>query len=132
MNYMIFAIDANAQEFLFIFEYAKGDNTIVLGEVIKLNNLCYIKNFDFDFFEIVEDPNYILNKEGIYIDKYYKFSDVINKLQITLTKEEIADLKIKNKEIFELLTKKNKDEILSIVYNDVKYSELLKKMFEVK
>lgn len=132
MKYIIFAIDTNIQEFLFIFEYAKGENKIVLGELVKLNNLCYIKNFDFDFFEIVEDPNYALNKEGIYIYKYNTFSDVLNRLDIELTNKEIEELNIKNKEIFNLITKKNKAEILSIMYENSKYSDLLKKMFEMK
>jgi len=132
LQYIIFAIDTHIQEFLFIFEYAKGGNKIVLGELIKLNNLCYIKDFNFDFFEIFENPNYALNKEGIYIYKYNTFEDVLNRLDISLTNEEIKELNIKNKEIFNLITKKNKAEILSIIYENSKYSDLLKKMFDIK
>ena len=108
MKYIIFAIDTHIQEFLFIFEYNKGANNVVLGELIKLNNLCYIKEFDFDFFEIIEDPNYALNKEGIYIYKYNTFSDVLHRLDIKLTPEEVVELKAKNKEIFNIMTKKSK------------------------
>lgn len=130
MKYIILAIDTHVQEFLFILEYNKGDNKIVLGELIKLNNLCYIKEFDFDFFEIVEDPNYALNKEGIYIHKYTKFSDVMQKLDLTLTTEEIKRLNLKNKEIFDIMTKKNKAEILAIIHEQGDNHELFKKMFE--
>jgi hypothetical protein len=132
MKYIIFAIDTHVQEFLFIFEYAKGENKMVLGELIKLNNLCYIKNFDLDFFEIVEDPNYALNKEGIYIYKYNTFSDVLHRLEIHLTSEEIKSLKIKNKEIFDIMTKKSKNEILSIINEPGDNHDLFKKMFEKK
>src|ERR1051325_8938174 len=98
MKYIIIAIDTHIQEFLFIIEYKKGENIMVLGELIKLNNLCHMKGFDFDFFEIVEDPNYILNKEGIYIYKYNKFTDVLQRLNIDLTKMEHKRLSLKNHE----------------------------------
>ena len=130
MNYIIFAIDTQVQEFLFILEYAKGDNKMVLGELIKLNNLCYIKHFDLDFFEIIEDPNYALNKEGIYIYKYNKFTDVLHRMDIKLTDAELNELRIKNKEIFDIMTKKSKAEILSIIHEEGDNHELFKKMFE--
>jgi len=130
MKYIIFAIDTHIQEFLFILEYNKGGNKVILGELIKLNNLCYIKKFDFDFFEIIEDPNFILNKEGIYIYKYNTFTDVLQRLNIELTVEEIKELKLKNKEIFSIMMKKSKEEILSIIYEKGDNHELFKKMFE--
>ena len=132
MKYIIFAIDTHIEELLFIMEYNKGENRIVLGELIKLNNLCYIKNFDFDFFEIIEDPNYALNKEGIYIYKYNTFTDVLHRLNLTLTLEEAKELKMKNKEIFNIMTKKSKAEILSIIYEQGDNHELFKRMFETK
>jgi hypothetical protein len=132
MKYIIFAIDTHIEELLFIMEYNKGENRMVLGELIKLNNLCYIKNFDFDFFEIIEDPNYALNKEGIYIYKYNTFTDVLHRLNLTLTLEEAKELKIKNKEIFNIMTKKSKAEILSIIYEQGDNHELFKRMFETK
>jgi hypothetical protein len=132
MKYIIFAIDTHIEELLFIMEYNKGENRMVLGELIKLNNLCYIKNFDFDFFEIIEDPNYALNKEGIYIYKYNTFTDVLHRLNLTLTLEEAKELKMKNKEIFNIMTKKSKAEILSIIYEQGDNHELFKRMFETK
>ena len=132
MKYIIFSIDTNIQEYLFIIEYTKGESKKILGELIKLNNLCYIKNFEFDFFEIVEDPNYILNKEGIYIYKYNTFSDVAHRLNLKFTAEEILELKSKNKEIFNIMTKKTRSEILSIIYEEGNNHELFKKMFEKK
>lgn len=132
MKYIIFAIDTHIEEFLFIIEYNKGENKMILGELIKLNNLCYIKNFDFDFFEIIEDPNYALNKEGIYIYKYNTFTDVLHRLNLTLTLEEAKELKIKNKEIFNIMTKKSKAEVLSIIYEQGDNHELFKRMFEKK
>jgi hypothetical protein len=132
MKYIIFAIDTHIQEFLFIFEYNKGSNKMVLGELIKLNNLCYIKDFNFDFFEIIEDPNYALNKEGIYIYKYNSFSDVLHRLNLKLTIDEMQELKLKNKEIFNIMTKKSKAEILSIIHEQGDNHELFKKMFEKK
>jgi hypothetical protein len=131
MKYIIFAIDTHIEEFLFILEYNKGENKMVLGELIKLNNLCYIKEFDFDFFEIVEDPNYVLNKEGIYIYKYNKFSDVLHRINIELSSEELLELKTKNRQIFNIMTKKSKAEILSIIYEEGDNHELFKKMFEI-
>jgi hypothetical protein len=130
MKYIIFAIDTHIEEFLFIFEYNKGENKMVLGELIKLNNLCYIKDFNFDFFEIVEDPNYALNKEGIYIYKYNTFSDVLHRLDIKLTSIEAQELKLKNKEIFDIMTKKSREDILAIIYEKGDNHELFKKMFE--
>jgi hypothetical protein len=130
MKYIIFSIDTHIQEFLFILEYAKGENKIILGELIKLNNLCHIKDFNFDFFEIVEDPNYALNKEGIYIYKYNTFNDVLQRLDIKLTKTEYVELKFKNKEIFDIMTKKSREEILSIIHEKGNNHELFKKMFE--
>lgn len=132
MKYIIFSIDNHIEEFLFILEYTKGENRIILGELVKINNLCYIKGFEFDFFEIIEDPNYALNKEGIYIYKYNTFSDVLQRLDITLTHEEMQHLKAKNKEIFNILTKKSKSEILSIIHEKNDNHELFKKMFEKK
>ena len=132
MNYIIFEIDTHIQEFLFIFEYTTGSNRLVLGELIKINNLCYTKGFDFDFFEIIEDPNYALNKEGIYIYKYNTFEDILHRLDIQLTAEEIEELKIKNKEIFNIMTKKSKQEILSIIHEGGDNHELFKMMFESK
>jgi hypothetical protein len=132
MNYIIFAVDTHIQEFLFIFEYTIGSNRLVLGELIKINNLCYIKGFDFDFFEIIEDPNYALNKEGIYIYKYNTFEDILHRLDIQLTAEEIEELKIKNKEIFNIMTKKSKQEILLIIHEEGDNHELFKMMFESK
>src|SRR5438309_374103 len=90
MKYIIFAIDTHIEELLFIMEYNKGENKMVLGELIKLNNLCYIKNFDLDFFEIVEDPNYALNKEGIYIYKYNTYLEA-KKHNLKKTKEKKQD-----------------------------------------
>jgi hypothetical protein len=130
MKYIIFAVDTHIEEFLFILEYNKGANKMVLGELIKLNNLCYIKDFDFDFFEIVEDPNYALNKEGIYIYKYNSFSDVLHRLDIKLTDVEVQELKLKNNEIFNIMTKKSKEDILAIIYEKGDNHELFKKMFE--
>jgi hypothetical protein len=130
MKYIIFSIDDHIQEFLFILEYTKGENRIILGELVKINNLCYIKGFDFDFFEIIEDPNYALNKEGIYIYKYNTFRDVLQRLDITLTSDEMQYLKTKNKEIFDILTKKSKSEILSIIHEKNENHELFKKIFE--
>ena len=131
MKYIIFAIDTHIEEFLFILEYNKGENKMILGELIKLNNLCYIKEFNFDFFEIVEDPNYVLNKEGIYIYKYNKFSDVLHRINIELSSEELLELKTKNRQIFNITTKKSKAEILSIIYEEGDNHELFKKMFEI-
>jgi hypothetical protein len=130
MKYIIFSIDDHIQEFLFILEYTKGENRIILGELVKINNLCYIKGFDFDFFEIIEDPNYALNKEGIYIYKYNTFRDVLQRLDITLTSDEMQYLKTKNKEILDILTKKSKSEILSIIHEKNENHELFKKIFE--
>jgi len=129
MKYIIFAIDTNVQEFLFLLNYIKGEEKAVLGELIKLNNLCYIKNFEFDFFEIIENPNKILSKEGIYIYEYNDFEDLLNRLNLKLTFEEINQISKKNKEIFHILTKKSKSEILSIVYQNGENKELFKKLF---
>ena len=131
MKFIIFAIDTHIQEFLFILEYDKSESRMVLGELIKLNNLCYIKDFDLDFFEIIEDPNYALNKEGIYIYKYNKFSDVLFRLDIRFTPQELLEFKTKNKEIFDIMTKKSKEEILSIIYEEGDNHELFKKIFDI-
>lgn len=132
MKYLIFSIDNHIQEFLFIIEYNIGANKIILGELIKINNLCYIKEFDFDFFEIIEDPNYALNKEGIYIYKYNSFTDVLQRMDLKLTMEEAQELRLKNKEIFDVMTKKSKNEILLIINEEGDNHELFKKMFEEK
>ena len=132
MKYIIFSIDNHIQEFLFIIEYSIGENKIILGELIKINNLCYIKEFDFDFFEIIEDPNYALNKEGIYIYKYDSFTDVLQRMNLTLNTVEAQDLRFKNKEIFDIMTKKSKSEILLIIHEKGDNHELFKKMFEEK
>ena len=129
MNYIIFSIDNHTEEFIFIYEYAKGANRLVLGELVKLNNLCYLKGFELDFFEVIEDPSIQLSKEGIYIYKYNNFSDVLKRLDITLTSAEIQDLKLKNKLVFETLTKKNNQEILLIVNNQD--PELFRQIFEI-
>ncbi len=36
MKYIIFSIDTHIEELLFIMEYTKGENKIVLGELIKI------------------------------------------------------------------------------------------------
>jgi hypothetical protein len=133
MKYIIFSIDNHIEEFLFIIEYTKGENRNILGELIKLNNFCHIKDFDFDFFEVTEDPSIALSKQGIYIYKYNSFTDVINRLNIKLMNEDIKDLKIINKDIFHIMLNKNRSEIMSIIHNkEGKYYELLKKLFEAK
>lgn len=128
MKYIIFAIDTHIEEFLFIFEYNIGENRIVLGELVKLNNLCYLRGFELDFFEIIEDPNYALNKEGIYIYKYNSFTDLLKRMDIQLTPEEIRELKIKNKFVFNTLTKKSNQEIMAIIQNQD--PELFRQIFE--
>jgi len=128
MKYIIFAIDNHIEEFLFIFEYGIGENRIVLGELVKLNNLCYLRGFELDFFEIIEDPNYALNKEGIYIYKYNNFTDLLKRMDIQLTPEEIKELKIKNKFVFNTLTKKSNQEIMAIIQNQD--PELFRQIFE--
>ena len=132
MKLIILAIDNHVQEFLFIIKYSQEESRNILGELIKINNLCYIKEFDFEFFEIIEDPNYVLNKEGIYIYKYNTFTDVLQRMDLKLTSAELQELRIKNKEIFDIMTKKNKDEILSIIYEQGDNHALFKKMFEKK
>src|SRR3954471_17405003 len=113
MKYIILSIDNHMGEFLFIIEYTKGENRNILGELIKLNNLCYIKDFNFDFFEITEDPSLLLSKEGIYIYKYESFRDVLERLNIKLTDSEIKYLKIINKDIFHIMLNKNRSEMMS-------------------
>jgi len=133
MKYIIFSIDNHREEFLFIIEYTKVENRNILGELIKLNNLCYIKDFDFDFFEVIEDPSIALSKEGIYIYKYESFTDVMNRLNIKLKDTDIKDLKITNKDVFHIMLNKNRSEIMSIIHNkEGKYHEFLKKLFESK
>lgn len=133
MKYIILSIDNHMGEFLFIIEYTKGENRNILGELIKLNNLCYIKDFNFDFFEITEDPSLLLSKEGIYIYKYESFRDVLERLNIKLTDSEIKYLKIINKDVFHIMLNKNRSEIMSIIHNkEGKYHALLKKLFESK
>jgi len=133
MKYIIFSIDNHTEEFLFIIEYIKGDNRYILGELIKLNNLCYIKDFDFNFFEATTDPSIALSKEGIYIYKYNSFTNVLNRLDINLRSSEIEFLKISYKDIFNIMLNKNKEEIMSIIHNkEGKYYELLKNLFESK
>jgi hypothetical protein len=128
MKYIIFAIDTHVEEFLFIFEYAIGGNRIVLGELVKLNNLCYLKGFELDFFEIIEDPSTQLSKEGIYIYKYNNFTDLLQRLDIKLTPEEIQEFKVKNKIVFDTLTKKSNQEIMVIINNED--PELFRQIFE--
>jgi hypothetical protein len=130
MKYIIFSINDNAQEYLFIIKYVATDVERILGELIKINNLCYIKGYEFDFFEIIEDPNYALNQEGIYIYEYTSYTNVFYRLDITLTAEELKDLRIKNKEIIDIMTKKNKQEILSIIHQKGNNYELFQKMFD--
>lgn len=130
MKYIIFSINDNTQEYLFIIKYVTTDVVKILGELIKLNNLCYIKGYEFDFFEIIEDPNYALNKEGIYIHEYTSYTNVLHRLNIKLTAEELIDLRIKNKEIIDIMTKKNKQEILSIIHQKGGNYELFQTMFD--
>jgi len=133
MKYIILSIDNHIEEFLFIIEYTKGENRNILGELIKLNNLCYIKDFDFDFFEVVEDPSVALSKEGIYIYKYESFTDVMNRLNIRLKEGDVENLRVINKDIFHIMLNKNRSEIMSIIHNkEGKYYELLKKLFDSK
>ena len=131
MKYIIFSIDNHTEEFLFIIEYIKGDNRYILGELIKLNNLCYTKGFDFNFFEVTTDPSIALSKEGIYIYKYNSFTNVLNRLDINLRSSEIEFLKISYKDIFNIMLNKNKEELMFIIHNkEGKYYELLKNLFE--
>jgi len=130
MHYIIFAIDTNIDEFIFILEYTTGDNRMALGEIIKLNSFCYIKGFELDFFEMTENPYLVLDTEGIYIYKYNSFTDMLNRLDIKLTPEEIKDLKIKNKLVHDTLVKKSNQEIMSIIHG--KNHDLFKNLFEEK
>src|ERR1700761_8413993 len=98
MKYIIFSINDNTQEYLFIIKYVATDVVKILGELIKINNLCYIKGYEFDSFEIIEDPNYALNQEGIYIYEYTSYKNIFYRLDITLTADELKELRIKNKE----------------------------------
>lgn len=131
MKYIIFAIDIHTEEILFIFEYASGtEKELVIPELVKINNFCYMHNYNFDFFEIVEDPNYVLNKEGIYIQKYNRFTDILTRLDMLFTMDELKYWRLKNKEITDILTKKNKDEILFIINQGGDNYEIFKKLFE--
>ena len=130
MKYIIFSINDNTQEYLFIIKYVATDVVKILGELIKINNLCYIKGYEFDSFEIIEDPNYALNQEGIYIYEYTSYKNIFYRLDITLTADELKELRIKNKEIIEIMTKKNKQEILFIINQKGNNYELFQKMFD--
>ena len=130
MKYIIFSINDNTQEYLFIIKYVATDVVKILGELIKINNLCYIKGYEFASFEIIEDPNYALNQEGIYIYEYTSYKNIFYRLDITLTADELKELRIKNKEIIEIMTKKNKQEILFIINQKGNNYELFQKMFD--
>jgi len=52
-------------------------------------------------------------------------------LDLKLTDEELLELKTKNKEIFQIMIKKSKAEILAIIYEEGDNHELFKKMFEI-
>jgi|SRR6185369_629135 len=133
MEYIVFSIDNNVQEFLFIIEYTKAENNNILGELVKLSNLCYIKDFDFDFFDVPANPSIEFSKEGIYIYKYEGFTDVLNRLNIKLNADDIAFFKKASKEMYHIMVNNSKPEIMSIINNkEGEYHELLKKFFESK
>lgn len=129
MSYIVFSINNHIQEFLFVFSYNKGEEAVILGELVKLNNLCDIKGYDFDFFEVYKDPNIVLFKQHIHIYKYETFLDAVQRLDLNLSPEELQTLSIQDKEVYNILTKKSKSEILSLLYQeDHKYNKLLKKL----
>lgn len=131
IKYMIFAIDTHVEEFLFIFQYTEGtERNIVMPEIVKINNICCLRDYDFDFFEICENPNSTLNKEGTNIDDYHNIVDVMKKLDFVFENdEEKAFFYKKNKEILNILTKKSKSEILFILYQEGENHEILRKLF---
>jgi len=131
MKFIIFSIDNHREEFLFIIEYTKVENRNILGELVKLSNLCYIKDFTFDFFEVKDNPSIALSKEGIYIYKYESFTDVMNRLNIKLDVDDTRYLKTSSKDMFHIMLNKNKSEIMVMVNNkEGEYHELFKKFFE--
>jgi hypothetical protein len=133
MEYIVFSIDNHIEEFLFIIEYTKGENRNILGELVKLSNLCYIKDFDFDFFDVPANPSIQLSKEGIYIYKYNSFTDVMHRLNIKLNAADMDFLKTSSKEVFHIMVNKEKSEIMSMINNkEGEYHALLKKFFESK
>ena len=101
VKYMIFAIDTHVDEFFFIFQYTEGtERNVVMPEIIKVNNICVLRDYTFDFFDISENPNSTLNKEGIYIHDYHNVVDVMKKLDFVFeTDEEKKFFYSKNKEI---------------------------------
>lgn len=132
-NFMIMVVDIYPEEYFFILEYnTGGESKRVLSELIRVHNLCEVKGYGFDFFEIAEDPNYALNKEGIYIHKYNQLSDVLRELDIKLTKTELAELRLKNKNALDILMSKSKEELIFILNDKSENHELLKKIFEKK
>ena len=130
MNYIIFSINNNIEELMFIFSYNKGEKVVILGELVKLNDLFNLKGMSFNFFEVAKDPTSILFKNHIYIYKYNTFGEAVDCLNIQLTTEELKDLNLQNKEVYNISTKKNKNEILSLLYKEKhKNAKLLKKLF---
>lgn len=128
---MIFAIDTNVDEFFFIFQYTAGtERNIVMPEIVKINNICFLRDYTFDFFDICENPNSALNKEGIYVHDYHNVVDVMKKLDFVFeTDEEKQFFYKKNKEILNILTKKSKAEILYLIYEEGENHEIFRKLF---
>ena len=70
MKYIILEINTKPEIFLFLYEYTTEDTRLMLGELIKVSNICYLKGYSFDFIQIMEDPNLILSKDDVYIYNY--------------------------------------------------------------
>ena len=132
MHYIVFSIDPHMGEYLFLLEYASADSLYALSELVKINTLCYMKGFDFDFFELGVDPNYFLQQEGVYLYKFVDVGDVLNRLDIDFTTSEREFFDMKNQEITNILTTKKKDQILAIIHQNTENYEIFKMLFETK
>lgn len=130
-SYIVFSILIDAKEHLFMFSYNKDSNEtfLALGALIRISNLCYIKGYGFDFFEVMQDPNLILLKEGIYITEYTNMEDLIKTLNIELDLLEQCNLCKLDHRMYTVLKRGNHGEILALLHGQTELSEQLRKLF---
>lgn len=130
MNYIVFVINNNIMDLMFIFSYAVGEETWVLGEVIKLGNLCEMMGYDFNFYELSKDPKAVLFKDHNYIFRYDTLADALHKLNINININELHKLNIQSKEVYNILTTRSKEDIIYLLNKeDREQYKLLKKLF---
>lgn len=128
--HVIFVIDCNTVEHMFVMSYVVGQESWILGELLRLSDLCHAMGYDFSYIEVSKDPKPLLFRDNNNIYRYDTFADALHQLNIKLDPNKLSELGLQDKEVYNVVTERTKEEILYLMNKEEREKyKLLKKLF---